>query len=463
MEIKRPFSEAEWLATPQPVRQYIEMLEQSILQLTDAMAELKGRTDKLEERMSRNSQNSNQPPSADPPFNRPERKKKKAKRKRGGQKGHPGRRQQLLEPTRVLPVKPTACSCGNKKLEKFEAFYTHQQVELPKIVLDVTHYVLHKGCCNRCGKIVSATLSTDQRFGYGPRMSALIAELSGMQGTSRRGAQQFLSSVFGVPISTGAIQKVIDRVSEAILPAYCKIGRTARSRKVGYVDETSWFKVGKLHWLWVLTTESVALYLVHPKRSREAFNELIRHWRGILVSDNYRVYQNWVGKRQNCLAHYIRKAKMLSESDDEHLSGFGTQMLKELQRLCHFAKEPPSERKWKNFYKRFLHLLMTHDEEESPVGQLTRSLAAEMDSLWVFLDENGVEPTNNRAERSLRFGVIWRKRCFGCQSDKGARWVERVLSLKETCRLRGKASFPVLVDLVQSYFKEQQPNLAWIG
>jgi hypothetical protein len=67
MEIKRPFSEADWLATPLPVRQYIEMLEQSILHLTAAMAELKGRTEKIEEQVNRNSQNSNKPPSSDPP------------------------------------------------------------------------------------------------------------------------------------------------------------------------------------------------------------------------------------------------------------------------------------------------------------------------------------------------------------------------------------------------------------
>ena len=103
-----------------------------------------------------------------------------------------------------------------------------------------------------------------------------------------------------------------------------------------------------------------------------------------------------------------------------------------------------------------------HDEEKSEAGKLARSLANEMDSLWVFLDEHGVEPTNNRAERALRFGVIWRKRCFGCQSDKGARWVERILSLKESCRLKSKASFMVLVDLTQAYFKKQQPDLAWI-
>jgi len=150
-------------------------------------------------------------------------------------------------------------------------------------------------------------------------MSALIAELSGMQGTSRRSAMQFLNSVFGAPISTGAVQKVIDRVTNALAPAYEKIGQTARSQKVGYVDETSWFKAGKLHWLWVMVTALMALYLVHPNRPRKAFNELIRHWRDILVSDNFRVYQNWVHKRTNCLAHYIRKTKQLAESSNASL------------------------------------------------------------------------------------------------------------------------------------------------
>lgn len=463
MEIKRPFSDADWLNTPQPVRQYIEMLEKSIVHLTGALNELKGRTDKLEERVNRNSQNSSKPPSSDAPFKKPKRLKKKSKKKRGGQKGHPGHRQQLLEPTKVFNVKPTGCDCGNNKFKNMKTFYTHQQIELPEIDLDITHHVLHKGCCTKCGKIVSAKLPTDQSFGYGPRMSALIAELSGMQGTSRQGVRQFLNSVLGVTISTGAIQKVIDRVSEAMLPGYEKIGQTARSDKVGYIDETSWFKSGALHWLWVMASSSVAFYLVHTNRSREAFKELIGHWHGILVSDNFRVYQNWVEKRQNCLAHFIRKARSLSENADSHISNFGREMLTQLQLLCHFAKAPPTVRKWKNFYKRFLLLLMAHDEEQNEAGKLARSLAAEMDSLWVFLDEHGVDPTNNRAERALRFGVIWRKRCFGSQSDKGARWVERILSTKETCRLKNKASFPVLVDLVQAYFKEQQPDLSWIG
>ncbi len=85
-----------------------------------------------------------------------------------------------------------------------------------------------------------------------------------------------------------------------------------------------------------------------------------------------------------------------------------------------------------------------------------------MDSLFTFLVEEGVEPTNNRAERMIRFAVLWRKRSYGTKSDKGNRWVERILSLRQTCRLQGKSTFEVLVDAMTCYFKEQEPDLEWI-
>jgi transposase len=89
-------------------------------------------------------------------------------------------------------------------------------------------------------------------------------------------------------------------------------------------------------------------------------------------------------------------------------------------------------------------------------------LLREMDSLWVFLAQHGVDPTNNRAERALRFGVLWRKRSQGTARDKGNRWVERILSLKETCRLGARSTYTVLVDAVSSYFHGRQPDLAWL-
>ena len=86
-----------------------------------------------------------------------------------------------------------------------------------------------------------------------------------------------------------------------------------------------------------------------------------------------------------------------------------------------------------------------------------------MDSLGVLLAQHGVEPTHNRAERALRFGVLWRKRSRGTASDKGKHGVERSLSLKETCRLHARATYTVLVDATTRFFHGQQPDLAWIN
>jgi len=208
---------------------------------------------------------------------------------------------------------------------------------------------------------------------------------------------------------------------------------------------------------------AVAFFMVHPARSKKAFDQLVDDWKGILVSDNYGVYVNWINSRQTCLAHYIRKAKALADRKNESVSSFGESIRKELQLLCHWAKAPPSDKQWEGFYSRSMLLLLLYEEADDGAGQLARSLLGEMDSLWVFLEENGVAPTNNRAERALRFGVIWRKRSNGTQSDKGNRWVERILSVKQTCRIKAQPVFTILVDAIRAYFKEQQPNLGWLN
>jgi transposase len=465
MEAKRPFSQLDWLTTPEPVRAYIVHLEKTILQMQQQLGQLAKRTEKLEVLTKMNSQNSSKPPSSDSPFNKKKKKKKSNKRKRGGQKGHKGHQQQMLEPSKVENILPQDCDCGRLVLDphSIKAFYTHQHIELPEIKMDVTHFILHKGKCDCCGKTVKAKVPAEFSSGYGCRLSAVIAELSGSHGASRQSVQDFCQSVLGFAISTGAIQRIIDRASEAILPIYDAIGRQARQAQVNGVDETSWFESGKLQWLWTLVNDVVAFFMIHPNRSKEAFNELVDDWKGILISDNYGVYVNWVNKRQTCLAHYIRKAKALAERKDQSVKKFGESILKELQLLCYWATKAPDEKQWTDFYSRLLLLLMLYEGGDDDAGQLARSIAREIESLWVFLDENGVEPTNNRAERALRFAVLWRKRSYGTQSNKGNRWVERILSLKQTCRIRAKPVFPILLNAIDAYFKEQKPDLLWIA
>ena len=286
--------------------------------------------------------------------------------------------------------------------------------------------------------------------------------MSGIISVSRSAVQDLCASVFSIPLSKGAIQKMINRVSDALMPHYDAIGRVARAATVNHLDETSCFTQGVKHWLWVMTNPLVAYFQIHRTRSQAAFDQLIADWRGILVSDDFAVYKSWTGLRQTCLAHLIRTAKGLSEHVDSGIATFGWRIRDELQRLCHMATERPTVGQWQAWYARFRHLISSTTARLNKAGTFARRLDRKQEALWLFLDLPGISPTNNAAERGLRFGVMWRKRTRGTYSEKGNRWVERVLSFRQTCRIRGRPTFPLLVDAVRCRFQGKTPDLKWI-
>lgn len=446
--------------TPPVILTFLEYLLQENTALKKSVAIQGRQIEELNSRLNLNSSNSSRPPSSDSPY-----KSKEAgtdKKKSGAKKGHKGHRQTLLAPTETKLINPEACSCGNTTFHDLTDYYTHQVIELPEIEMDVTHFVLYKGSCSCCGKTNKGLIPKEHRTGFGPRLSALIAEMAGTQADSRSIIQMFCDSVLGFSISLGAIQKVLDRVSQAIEPSYKMIATRVRQDAVNHVDETSWHKNGVLMWLWVMANTSSAFFMIHSHRSREAFQSLISDWKGILVSDGYGVYRKWVGLRQTCLAHLIRDAKKLSESLNMDIMLFGKWVLQDLQCLCHMANAPPSEKEWEEFYGRMIQLIVRYRDHKDATGTFARRLEREIAHLWVFLEQEGVSPTNNHAERMIRFGVMWRKCSQGTSSDKGNRWVERILSLRQTCRLRSLKTYPILVDAVQRYFRGQEPNTDWI-
>ena len=343
-----PFTRQDWENTPKPVQDFI-------INMMHEISRVNKRIEELESRLNQNSRNSSRPPSSDSPYGK--RQGKEKKRKTGSKKGHEGNSQVMLEPTKKVPVKPERCSCGNTDFPEAEPYHTHQEIELPEIQMDVTHFILHQGVCPCCGKVNKAQLPLEHKTGYGPRLSALIGEVGGIQGNSRATIKGFCSSLLGIPISKGGIQKVIDRVSEAIKPHYEAIGRVARRERVNYIDETSWFMNGTLMWLWAMVNTTVSFFMIHPNRSKEAFLALIEDWSGILVSDGYRVYAKWVNLRQACLAHLIRTAKGLSEMSNTEIASFGKNAMDALQLLCKMANAPPTKEEWWAFY---YHVHMSH-------------------------------------------------------------------------------------------------------
>jgi transposase len=255
---------------------------------------------------------------------------------------------------------------------------------------------------------------------------------------------------------------MVERVSEAIVPYHTAIGEVARTSLVNYIDEPSWLVHGDRQWLWVMANPAVAYFQIPMNRSKTAFAQLIGDWRGILVSDGYRVSQAWESLRQSCLAHLIRAAKGLGERVDAGMACFGRRVHAELQRLCPMGTERPTVGQWRMGYARFRSLIKQHAAREDDAGTCARRLAREGESLGVFWDVQGMEATHNRAERAHRFGVLWRKRSQGTRSEAGNRWVERVLSLRHTCRIRGRPTFPILVEAVSCLFKSTTPDLRWL-
>jgi transposase len=432
-----------------------------VVQQEERIRTLEARLAELEARVQQRSHNSDRPPSSDPPYEqRPTRAGSRGKP--GARPGHPGHRQALLAPTEVIEIKPSACVCGQTACLDTSPYYTHQVIALPAIQMIVRPFVLYQASCPQCGKVTKAQVPPEASTGQGPRLTALIGERSGSQRTSRSAVQVFCAAVLGVHLSRGAIHRAVDRVSAAITPHDEAIAAKARSATVNDVDETAWYQHGGLAWLWVMVNTTVALFTVQASRNTAAFEALIGRWAGMLVSDGYGVYCQWVQARQTCLAHLIRRARGLSERKDAELAGVGRRVLAELQRLVHWATAPPTRGDVQTWYARVVHLLARYRQQQNEAGKCARTLERELGALWTFVVEHGVEPTNNRAERALRFAVLWRKLMQGTYNAKGDRWVERMLSLRETCRLQGIPTLPVLVEAVTCYFNGQHPDLSWI-
>ena len=128
-------------------------------------------------------------------------------------------------------------------------YHIHQVIALPVMRPHATHWLLHQGRCLSCGTLGTASLPVEQGSGYGPRLTGFIGEMAGLVGARRSAMQDLCASVCGIPQSTGAMQKMVDRVSIAIGPHDTAIGAVARLSLVNDIDETAWLMHGDRHWL----------------------------------------------------------------------------------------------------------------------------------------------------------------------------------------------------------------------
>ena len=430
---------------------YIKHLEEEIIQLEK-------RIEELERLLGMNSKNSSKPPSSDPPSISvvlPKRRRKK----RGARKGHEPHLRKLLPQEFVkkhFHLKPEVCTCGSTNLEETnEEPSRHQYVDMPPIKPKVTEYIQHILRCKDCGALIYAPLPDEIRRKYfGPGVLAVVAILTGVLNTSKRKALAMINEVFSVPMSLGGLSNCEAQLSEVLEQPYNSIAEHIRDQHVAHADETGWRRGNKQKgWLWAFCCATAAVFMVHANRSQQAARKLIGGFSGKLVSDRYNAYNFYKLIRQICWAHLKRDFKAISEANGaigkigEKLHGLAKKILKLQKRVRDGTLQWQTfQRRMPELQKRVESLLKAGANFDGKMGGKCRDILKHKKYLWTFVRDQRVEPTNNFAERIVRQGVLWRKSSFGTQSERGARYVERILTACATCRLQGRSVIEYLRD-----------------
>jgi transposase len=435
-------------------------------ELLKRIAELDARIRELEARLGQNASNSSIPPSANPPQAPPPVRKKPTGRRPGGQPGHtaylrvrlPAER--LTEPT--VHYLPTICEACQDDLPVAPSADDpeprwHQVVELPEMPVHVIEYQAHGRTCPSCGHVNWAQIPKKIRDHVcGPRLTATMSFLSGVLHASKRGIEEFVETVLRVPIALGTVSNLEQEMSDALADAHAEAQQAVQAAEAKNVDETGWKQAGAKRWLWGAGTALVACFVIAPTRGALGLAALLgKKIKGIISSDRWSVYgQLKLGLRQLCWAHLKRDFQKLVDRGGaaKEYGELGLAAVGILFNEWHLFRGGGSRAALKRELEPLREAMRSWLKDgarcrDAKAAALCGNLIEAEPALWTFLYKKGVEPTNNHIERLLRPGVLWRKNAFGCHSESGCRFVERILTAVQTLRLQKR---PVLEFLYQS-------------
>jgi transposase len=326
----------------------------------------------------------------------------------------------------------------------------------------ITEYQGHARTCPCCGLVTRAPIPAELRaHSCGPRLAAMLSYFAGCHHISKRGLEEIVETVFDAPISLGTVSALEQEMSAALAPAHVEALQVVQAADVKNVDETSWRERAKKIWLWLATTSTVAVFLIHLRRSAAAMIALLgEHIRGIICSDRWSSYNGVpVWQRQICWAHLRRDFQKCVDRGGpaKAIGEAGLRIARGLFKAWHVFRGGDCSRR--GLQQRLSPLARElHDILEAGCGcadhkaaSFCANLLALEPALWTFVLEDGVEPTNNHAERVLRRGVLWRKNSFGCDSERGCRFVERILTAVQTLRLQGRKVLPFLYETLLAH------------
>lgn len=462
----------DWEATP-------ESIKLVLMFLLEERNQMKLKIESLEEKLNKNSRNSSIPPSKDgfKAKAKHQTQRKPLKIQGNRQKRVQERKLYEAEDCQELQIraeKPSNCkACGHELQGEDPQPLRHQIIDLPVLKPTVIEHRLHELECEHCGAKTRAVLPEElAEKCYGARLAGFVAFLSGGSRQSFRQGQMFLSQVFGIEMSRGTIQRMRQEVSEAVASSVDEAKRYVQQQDVINCDETGYRQQNKdgnnpdnkKAWIWVLVTPLVSVFTIALSRGQEIARKLIgESFTGYVGSDRYSSY-NWVPEqqRQLCWSHLLRDFQAMAERTGVSKE-IGESLLVRGYRLFHWWHRVRDGTMSPELFLQAVELLRVGMRQElveaaaieigtretTPLAKTVRTcrnLLALETALWTFVYQESVEPTNNSAERGLRFGVIWRDLTFGSQSDEGSRFVERMLTVNASLKSQGRSILDFLTE-----------------
>jgi transposase len=469
MNTPSSLSQEIWERTPVEAQAYIRALEARV-------ATLAATVQQLQERLQQDSRNSSRPPSSDPPHAlKPRPRRGASGRKRGGQLGHPGQTRALVpieEVETVVPVKPPQCARCQHPLQGDDPQpYRHQVTELPPITPVVTAYQLHRLLCPACGIPTRADLPRGvPPGGFGPRVQAIVALGTGAYRLSQRTPQEAMADLCGIAMSLGTIPHLAQATVQAVADPGAEAHTSVRAQPVAHLDETGWREGRTRAWLWVAVTAWVTVFVVRLSRGATVAQELLgERFCGVLVTDRWRAY-TWYPTRWRplCWAHLLRDFEAMSERGGRS-QAIGEGLREQARQMFHWWHQVRDGTLTHARFRSRMRPLRCRVARLRKAGQtcgvpkteaVCREISKLYDALWTFVRVEGVEPTNNAAERAIRPGVLWRKGSLGTHSADGSRFVEALMTVVATLRQQHRNVLAYLTDACQAaYTGEPAPSL----
>jgi len=426
--------------------------------------------------LKKTPRNSSLPPSSEHPHAKPPRSQKGSSKKQGGQPGHPKFERPLI-PTEqcraVLPLKPEACRrCGETLTGSDPEPLRHQVWEVPQIVPEVTEYQRHRLICACCQTSTCAELPVGvPQSQAGPRLVALTVLLMGCFRQSKRRVALFLEMVLNQPCSPGWVVKLQQQALQAMTPSYVELVNALPAQPVLGIDESPTKQANSKAWLWTFTAPNFTVFEIRTTRAGTILEDrLTSTYAGVINCDRAKMYWSR-GRLQWCWAHLKRDFQALIDHPDEQAKHLGRDLMRCTTELfghwSRYREGTITYRGMQNLMapvrKKVTGFLLRGRFSGNPrlVG-MCKELFAHSEWLWTFLKVEGVQPTNNVSERALRHAVIWRKLSFGTKSSHGSRFVEKILTVVETCRQQARNVFEYLTNAMMAHFARRPgPSLLY--